>query len=156
MAISAGIIALLIVTEAFFLQPYYIREKTDAIRHAYDSINTAGSKGDIYLDDFDNELQRISAKYNIQVLILDSESRMLRSASGDSERMARLLWKNILGYDDGSTITQVIEKNRNYTLQTEEYSDSGTKYMVCWGYLDNGSIFMIDSALDSIDETAPL
>ena len=156
MAISAGMIALLIVTEAFFLHPYYIQKKTDAIRQAYNSINTAGSKGDLYLDDFDRELQRICAKFNIQMIILDSDSRMIKSASGDSDRMARLLWKNILGYDDGSSITQVVEKTRNYTLQTEEYTDSGTKYMVCWGYLDNGSIFMIDSALDSIDETAGL
>ena len=155
-AISAGMIALLLVAEAFFLQPYYIKKKTDAIRQAYESINNAGSRGDFYLDDFDLELERICATFNIQMLILDSDSRMLKSASGDSDRMARLLWKNILGYDDGSTKTQIIEKTPNYTLQKEEYSDSGTSFMVCWGYLDNGSIFIIDSALDSVDETAHL
>ncbi len=153
-AVSAGMIALLIAAEAFFLQPYYIKKKADAIRQAYSSINLAGTKGDFYLDDFDLELQRICATFNIQVLILDSDSRMIKSASGDSERMARLLWKNILGNNDGSTKTQIIEKTGNYTLQTEQYNASGTKFMVCWGYLDNGSIFIIDSALDSVDETA--
>ncbi len=154
--VMAGMVALCIVANSLLLRPYYMKKKTDTIRQAYRSINEAGNRDEIQTDAFDVALQQISAKYNLQMIILDAEARTVKASSSDTDRMARLLWNNILQARNADTQVDVIEKTNNYILQTEYYSRTNTQYLICWGYLDNGNIFLIESAVDSIDESVSL
>ena len=51
------------------LEKYYIRNKTQVITAAYNSINDAANSGDISSDNFDIELRKICEKYNIDVIV---------------------------------------------------------------------------------------
>ncbi|MCR5674213.1 MAG: HAMP domain-containing histidine kinase [Lachnospiraceae bacterium] len=149
-------IALCLLLNSLLLRPYYLAKKTDAVRNAFQSVNEAASRGEINTAAFDVELQQIGAKYDIRLLVLDGESQTIKSSSDDPERMARLLWNNILSVNENGTSVEAIEITNNYTLQIENHHDTETQDLICWGYLDNGNMFLIESAVDSIDEAAAL
>ena len=156
MVIMAGMVVLCLVANALLLRPYYMKKKTDALRESYRSINAAAVRGEIFTSDYDIYLQQICAKYDIRFLVLDSESQMVKTSAADAERMAKQLWNNILGISDRETEIDIIEKTDKYSLQTEYNSHADTTNLVCWGYLDNGNMFLIESAVDSIEESAAI
>ncbi|MBR4528921.1 MAG: two-component sensor histidine kinase [Lachnospiraceae bacterium] len=153
-AVVAGTIALCILANLLLLRPYYMAMKQSAVRDAYRSVNEAVVKGEIASSEFDVKLSQIGAKYDIRLLVLDAESQTIKASMEDNGRMARLLWNNILGIREPGTHIEIIEKTSNYTLQIESYEKTSTEYLTCWGYLDNGNMFLIESAVDSVNESA--
>ncbi len=150
-------IILCILANSLLLLPYYLRKRTEAVRGAWKGVNTSLMRGEIASSAFDAELSKISTQYEIRLLILDGESQTVKSSAvDDTERMAVLLWNHILGHEDSYADVDVIEKTNTYTLQKENYRQSGTQYLILWGYLDNGNMCMIESPLDSIDVSAAL
>ena len=140
------------------LEKYYIRNKTQVITAAYNSINDAANSGDISSDNFDIELRKICEKYNIDVIVLDSDSQTVKSSSNDSTFLARRLWDNMLqiNSDADKPDTQILAKTDHYTLQIGTDKRTSTAYMEEWGFLDNGNIFLIRSALDGIRDSVEI
>ena len=140
------------------LEKYYIRNKTQVITAAYNSINDAANSGDISSDNFDIELRKICEKYNIDVIVLDSDSQTVKSSSNDSTFLARRLWDNMLqiNSDTDKPDTQILAKTDHYTLQIGTDKRTSTAYMEEWGFLDNGNIFLIRSALDGIRDSVEI
>ncbi|MBR5116673.1 MAG: HAMP domain-containing protein [Lachnospiraceae bacterium] len=151
-----GMIALCLAANSLLLRPYYMKKKTDALREAYRSINAAAVRGEIFTSDVDIYLQQICAKFDIEFLVLDSDSQMVKTSANEPEWMARQLWNDILGVSSPELLVEVIEKTEKYTLQTENNSRTDTTNLICWGYLDNGNMFLIESALDSIEASAAI
>ncbi|MCH4193024.1 MAG: HAMP domain-containing histidine kinase [Butyrivibrio sp.] len=141
-----------------FLEKYYIRNKTEVITSAYNSINDAANSGDISSDNFDIELRKICEKYNIDVIVLDSDSQTVKSSSNDSTFLARRLWDNLLqiNSDADNPDTQILTKTDRYTLQIGTDKRTSSAYMEEWGFLDNGNIFLIRSALDGIKDSVEI
>ena len=50
----------------------------------------------------------------------------------------------------------MLQKTDHYTLQLGTDGRTETKYMEEWGFLDNGNIFLIRSALDGIKDSAEI
>ena len=57
----------------------------------YHTINQASNEGTIRTDDFDIEFQKICGKYNINILLLDVETKAIKISINDYEIMRRLL-----------------------------------------------------------------
>ncbi len=135
------------------LEKYYINNKVEAITSAYKSVNDAMNSGDILSDSFNIELMRICERYNIDVIVADENSNVVKSSSPDYFYLQQKLWGNMLGFtdDNGKTII-LIEKNK-YMLQIDTDERTGTDYMEMFGFLDNGNVFMIRSALEGIKDS---
>ena len=78
-----------------FLERFYIRDKQNALLNVYDYINASIEKGTFDSEDFGLELQALSARYNMDVLILDVDSKTLKYAGVDPEKTKLHLWDNL-------------------------------------------------------------
>ncbi len=91
----AGTILLLFLINNFFLESFYVANKQKSLMTAYDAINQAGNNDTIGSDDFDVELHKLCGKYNLSVIVLDSDSRTVICSTSDSEMLSRMLLENL-------------------------------------------------------------
>lgn len=137
-----------------FLKGYYERHRITNIKEAYHKLNEASIAGEISKNSFTDELRRLCNTYNIDVVIIDEDSEMVLSSMNGPNPMIRQLLDNVFMEQNNSN--KIYEENAVYTI--ERYDDEATRlqYMSMWGVLDNGHLFMIRSALESIRDSARL
>ena len=148
-----GIILLCLLANSTLLEKYYINNKKNALIKAYISINEASSAGDITSKLYDIELQKIRDKYNINVLVLDSDSRMIKTTMVDQEFAIKHLLNNIFY---GVNKEDVLLEGDSYTVQIVMDIRMQTEYIEMWGMLDNGYFFILRSALEGIQESVAI
>lgn len=152
-SLVAGTILMCLLLNSTLLEKYYIDKKVNALVGAYDSINEASNAGDITSDTFDIELQKICGKYNINVLVADSDSETVKTTMNDPNYVLKRLLDNIImgvGQDD------VLRETDNYKMQIVTDRRTQTEYIEMWGVLDTGYLFMIRSALEGIRESVAI
>ena len=93
--LMAGTILLCWFLNISFLEKFYIRDKQAALLNAYAFINSAIEQGTFDTEEFELELQGLSARYNMDVLILDADSRTLKYAGVNPETARIQLWDNL-------------------------------------------------------------
>ncbi|MDE7428209.1 MAG: two-component sensor histidine kinase, partial [Lachnospiraceae bacterium] len=90
-----GTILLCLILNSTLLGTYYLNKKKNALVSAYYSINAASNAGDITSEEYDIELKKICEKYNIQVLVADRESEVLKYSMNDPHTVLKRLLGNI-------------------------------------------------------------
>ena len=152
-SLVTGTILMCLLFNSTLLEEYYINNKINALIRAYNSINEASSAGDITTDNYDIELQKICGKYNINVLVADSDSETIKTSMTDSEFVIKHLLHNIIiGVDP----EDVLREGYNYKMQIVTDGRTQTEYIEMWGMLDSGSLFMLRSALEGIRESVSI
>lgn len=153
LALVAGTILLCLILNTTLLKRYYINKKQNALVRAYFSINEATSEGDITTETYDIELQKIREKYNIHVLVVDSESQAVKFSMNDPETVLKQLLDHIfLGVNEDNLLINTDD----YKMQVVKDYRTQTEYIEMWGMLDNGYLFMLRSALESIQESVSI
>ncbi|MEZ3506635.1 MAG: HAMP domain-containing histidine kinase [Lachnospiraceae bacterium] len=148
-----GTILLCLLANSTLLEKYYINNKKNALIKAYRSINEASNAGDITSEFYDIELQKIRDKYNINVLVLDSDSRMIKATMVDQEFAIKHLLNNIFY---GVNKEDVLLEADGYMIQIVMDVRMQTEYIEMWGMLDNGYFFILRSALEGIQESVAI
>lgn len=148
-----GIILMCLLLNSTLLEKYYINNKMNALISAYYSINEASNAGDITSDIYDIELQKICGKYNISVLVADSDSETIKTSMSDPEFVIKHLLHNII---KGVSPDSILLENKDYKVQIITDSRTQTEYIEMWGALDTGYLFMIRSALEGIRESVDI
>ena len=148
-----GMILLCLLANSTLLEKYYINDKKNALIKAYTSINAASNAGDITSELYDIELQKIRDKYNINILILDSDSKTVKTTMLDQEFAIKHLLNNIFY---GVNQEEVLLEADSYMIQIVTDVRTQTEYIEMWGMLDNGYFFILRSALESIQESAAI
>ena len=152
-SLVAGTILLCLLLNSTLLEKYYTENKIKALIQAYESINKAANAGDITSDTFDIELQKICGKYNINVLVADSDSETIKTSMGDPNYVIRHLLNNIIvGVDE----EDLLRETDGYKMQIVTDVRTQTEYIEMWGVLDTGYLFMIRSALEGIRESVAI
>ena len=152
-SLVAGTILLCLLLNSTLLERYYTNNKINALIQAYESINEASNAGDITSDTFDIELQKICGKYNINVLVVDSDSKTIKTSLSDPNYMIRHLLNNIIiGVDE----VDILRETDDYKMQIVTDGRTQTEYIEMWGVLDTGYLFMIRSALEGIRESVAI
>ena len=152
-SLVAGTILMCLLLNSTLLERYYTNNKINALIRAYLSINEAAVTGDITSDSFDIELQKICGKYNINVLVADSDSETVKSTMSDPNYVIKHLLNNIIiGVDQKG----VIRETDNYKMQIVTDLRTQTEYIEMWGVLDTGYLFMIRSALEGIRDSVSI
>ncbi|WP_130836756.1 sensor histidine kinase [Lachnoclostridium sp. Marseille-P6806] len=176
-------VLLCIVLNTVFLPGYYLREKERALEKTFRSINTAASSGDISSDDFDVELMKAVGRDGVSVIVMDPDSRTIKSFSVDTALMTRRLYDNLLGENESisSEDAAALEEGRlrrsesasasyipsaylisvlyaagNGTMQVVLDSATNTRFLELWGTLDSGDFFLLRTALESIENSAAI
>ena len=152
-SLITGTIFMCLLLNSTLLEKYYINNKINALVRAYDSINKASKEGDITTENYDIELQKICGKYNINVLVADSDSETIKTSMTDSEFVIKHLLHNII---QGVNPEDVLREDDQYKMQIVTDVRTQTEYIEMWGWLDNGYLFMIRSALEGIRESVSI
>ena len=146
-------ILLCLLANSTLLEKYYINNKKTVLIKSYASINAASNAGDITSELYDIELQKIRDKYNINVLVLDSDSKMVKTTMIDQEFAIKHLLNNIFY---GVNKEDILVDCKNYMIQIVTDGRTQTEYIEMWGMLDNGYFFILRSALESIQESVSI
>lgn len=177
--LMAGTILLCWFINNTFLERYYFHNKRQVVTGAYAQLNEAARNGQIGTDDFDMRLQKLSARYNISVLVMDEDSETIRVSGGDPAVLRADLWLHILfdalGEGDQEERTaeppaggreglgglredKTLESNESpfYILQLVTNSQMNVDYLDMWGFLDNGNLFFIRTALEGIRDSVEI
>lgn len=140
-----------------FLGKYYIENKKNALMSVYTMLNKASSSGDILTDDFRIQLQKIIEKYNIGLIVLDADSKTVLTTAYDTEVMSKRLYDNFFSIDENGTgHASILEETNGCTIQIMTDSRTMTEYIEMWGVMENSSIFLLRSALESINESSDI
>ena len=148
-----GTILVCLILNTTLLGNYYVNKKTKALERAYNSINAASKDGDIKTEQYDIELQKICGKYNINVVVADSDTKTIKASMNEPQLFINQLLNNII---NGVDEDDVIRKTDNYEMQIVTDFRTQTEYIEMWGLLDNGYIFMIRSPLEGIQESVSI
>ena len=97
--------------------------------------------------EFQSRLQEMAEKYSIALLVLDRDSQVVITTSGYSELLTERLWKRVL---EGKVSSQGESK---YRIEEGRDTKNGPVYMECWGFLGNGTIFLMRTALTGIHDS---
>lgn len=148
-----GTILLCLFLNSTLLGRYYLNKKQNALVSAYHSINEASSAGDIATEEYDIELKKICEKYNIQVLVADGKSEVVKYSMNDPQVVLKQLFDNIfLGVDE----ERLLQDTANYKMRLVRDNKTQTEYIEMWGMLDNAYLFMLRSAMEGIRESVSI
>lgn len=151
----AGTILLCWFINNTFLEKYYLNNKQKAMMSAYQSINNASNEGTIGSDTFDIEFQKICGKNNINIILLDAETRTLKTSMNDYEILSRQLLDYV--FEKKSAVNdELLDREENYEMHIKTDERTRLTYVDMWGVLDNGSLFLFRSPLEGIQESVAI
>lgn len=139
-----------------FLGKLYIENKMKALKNAYTVVNRAFSMGNVMTEEFDIQLQKIIETYNISLIVLDTDSRMLITSRNDQEMMSKRLWDNFFNEFEEEPGDVILEEGENYTVQRITDTRTLTEYIEIWGVFDNGNIFLFRTAVEGIRDSVAI
>ncbi|MBQ8189865.1 MAG: HAMP domain-containing protein [Lachnospiraceae bacterium] len=154
LGIVIGAVTLCWFLNTGFLGKYYIQNKQRVLKDAYLDINEAVSDGSIQSEAFENELQRLCGVYNISIVVIDADSRLIQSAGMESEIMMKSLLDRV--FMENNHDYELIEQNEKFILEIAHEKHNGMTYMEMWGTLDNGNLFMVRSVMESIHDSVAM
>ncbi len=158
--IMVGTFLMCLVVNLFFMERFYIQNKREAIIAAYRSISQAIGSGDITSEEFDEEIYHICERYSIEMIVLDADSKTLKTSSNNSELLAKVLWDNMISSATGSASQlsdrTIIDYGDDYTLQITVDKGTGRQYLEMWGIVGNGNLVLVRTTMESIRDNVSI
>ncbi len=154
-----GTFALCLVINLLFMEQFYVQNKREAIIEAYRSISTAIRNGDITSDEFDIEITRICERYNIEMIVLDADSKTVKASASNAEMLTKILWENMINPTSGDYFIEnktVLDMGDDYTLQLDEDRTTGRQYLEMWGVVGSGHLVLVRSTMESIKDSVTI
>ena len=158
--LMAGTILLCWFLNNTFLEEFYINNKQHALLNVYNIINEAVKTEKLNSEEFELQLQGICGRYNMDVLILDGDSQTVKYVGVDPEATKRQLWDNLFlrgqMNESSSQKNKPLIETENYQIKIVNDRVLKNENIEMWGTLDNGNIFLIRTALESIRDSVML
>lgn len=157
-AVFAGMVicllAILLVVNVKFLEPYYIRDKEMQFIHVYEELQNAVKKRTISNDEVQDELHVLCEKSNISYIVLDMDNEKLITNVHDTN----MLKQQLAGYllNQAQKGGKVLDNTDNYQLMRSQDPWNQSEYIEMWGQLDDNVNFLIRSPVESIRESVAL
>lgn len=132
-----------------------MKDKQKALLETYQVLNRASNEDKIGTDEFDIEFQKICGRYNVSFILLDAESKTLKTSTTDYSTLSRRLLNNLFeqNYEDND---RLLQKGEKYEIQIATDDRINTDFLEMWGVLDNGNLFLLRCPLESIRESVNL
>ncbi len=154
LCLVAATVLLCWVLNITLLESYYIRTKQEGLESTMATVRQKMDKGTMYSEQSGLELVRLCTRRNITMMIMDSESRTMFFIGNDEESCREQFWEILFAAEDDST--EVLDTADSH--QIGKYMDSrlGTKYLILWGTLQDGSMILMRTPLESIRESVTI
>ena len=157
-AVFAGMVicllAILLVVNVKFLEPYYIRDKEMQFIHVYEELQNTVKKGTISNDEVQDELHVLCEKSNISYIVLDMDNEKLITNVHDTNMLKQQLSGYLL--NQAQKGGKVLDSTDNYQLMRSQDPWNQSEYIEMWGQLDDNVNFLIRSPVESIRESVAL
>lgn len=154
----------------WFLEGFYISERREALKGAYDSLNQLvmeiQADGKRISEEYDDDsyaekeslswlLRELNEQSSISVLIIDNMDDTVISTSRDIDRLVARVYRYILGKT--TPVSEILEKEENYVIQRTYDPVTSSYYLECWGFFsDNSTVFLMNLPIISIQESVKL
>lgn len=151
--LTIGVFVLYMLTNAFFLEDYYIKSKQKSIISSYNEIDELLNTDDISDDEIE-EISQLCAKTGITALITSNSGDILFNY-GNAQLLQYRLESSVFNKEFNMDAVSVLDKHEGYVLQKYVSKTEGvdTEYLELWGLFDNGNIFIMRMAMDNIQES---
>ena len=150
--LMAGTILLCWFINNTFLEDYYLKNKERAMLSAYAVINKASNEEAFDSEAFDIEFQMICGRNNINIIILDAETKTLKTSMNNYQILSRQLLDYLFDQNMDPE-SRVLFKEDNYEMNIIRDDRTQQEYVDMWGVLDNGNLFLFRSPLESIRQS---
>ncbi len=157
--IMVGTFVISLFVNLVFMERFYIKNKKEAIIAAYRSIAQAIGNGDIASEEFDEEISHICERYDIEIIVLDADSKTVKTSSNNPELLAKILWENMINPSSDDRVIAdrtVIDYGDDYTLQVDVDRGTGRQYMEMWGIVGNGNLVLVRATMESIKDNVTI
>lgn len=150
----AGILGLCWVLNHTFLEQFYIYDKQQKLTEAFTVLEKASETGILTEDEFDVTFENLCATGNLNILVVDTESKVVRASMFDNQMLFMQLEEALRGSMASQFgQAQVLEDNESYTLMKQNDPRLQSEYLVLFGQLKNGGFVYMRTALESIRES---
>ncbi len=142
------------LVNVLFLERYYLANKKKDVLSAYHVLNEGAGRDRLSQESFAEELNLICTTDNISIFVMDSSGEPKLWTPRDYELLQRKLYSYIFEAEARKTV--ILEKGEHYVLrETRGYLSEGD-YLEVVGMLDSGEPFIMQTALESIRESADI
>ena len=148
--IVLSIIFSLIILNNFAFGKFYLHNKKNNLKTAYNIINNYYNEG-YNQEDIDYELDKISAKNDFDILIKDNYNESVYISSKDF--FSGLIQMTMMSYKSNLQQENIIEKNRDYVIIDVKEDTTNINYIMLMADLDNGYKIYIRMPMASIEES---
>lgn len=142
------------LVNALFLGRYYLNNKKDVVISAYEVLNQGFSQGREDEESFISDLDLICSTDNISVFVMDNSGAPRLYTNRDYQILKQKLYNYIFGVE--SRNITVLNREENYTLRESRDYLTQADYLEVIGTLDTGEPFIMQTALESIRESAAI
>lgn len=149
--LTVGILAMMFVLNACFLQPFYIHNKEKEFVEMYEDVQKGMIDGNSSLEEIAFDINDQAEKNNISYFISDSNQGKAISNIKDMDGLHNQLVGHLLDVPaEGST---VLSQTDHYTIVQMRDRITQVEYITMWGMYPNGTMFLMRSPLESIHES---
>ncbi len=136
----------------FFLDLYYGKQKQGNLEEAFYFIKNGVENDEILTEEYGVELQKKCDQYNLDILILDSKSKLLLSTTAETQSMMNQLFRQLLQMDDVQG--EVVRSTEEYQICLEQDLKTKTEYMQLVGYFSDGTLFLMRTPMAGVQDSA--
>ena len=149
-ALMSLMVLVICLANTLYLENYYISEKTKNMTNIYEDVNEILREGDLHQEDTYLDLRRMFENANISALVGTASGKVY--AFGYEDRMEQQMMQVLLGQTDDRA--RLVEKTDKYMLYQLFDIKLQTSYILCIGFLENGSTCFFRSSLPSLRDSA--
>ncbi|MCQ2507885.1 MAG: HAMP domain-containing histidine kinase [Dorea sp.] len=144
------ILALLIINGKFLL-PFYMADKQQNFVDLYNQLNIEEANGTLTEEDFPSDLLWMTERANVSFLIVGNDKKGMLTNVRDHD----VLMNQLVGYSLGNNgiFTEILKETDNYNIYRGSAGRRGAMYLDMVGKLDGGSLFILRSPMESIQES---
>lgn len=154
------VVAILLISlgvNAKFLGQYYIWNKQASLIEVYKEMDHASEKGSLTSDSTIDKLSEMVEVGNITLAVVSGREKV-RLSIAQNEQKSNELVMQLIGYMLGRNQEngRLLKESDTYQIHSAKDVQSGYEYIEMWGYLEDGSTFILRSPLESIRESVTL
>ncbi len=146
-------LAAIAVINIFFLENYYVTQKSKTLVEAYDELETT----QLYNDEISDSLETSSSENNLSWILTNDTNSVYKYCG--QEREIDTLRTRLFGYQTGlitNNDPKILEETDQYVIQKNRDETMDSDYVELWGTLANGNSCLIRTPLESIRESAAI
>lgn len=162
-ALLAFTLWLIVFLNNQFLDDFYYEEKTQKMIDSYERVKGMLESGTYSDDEIGLEMDKIRDKYNISMLYMDSQRKIIGNYASRIEEttMQQKLVQYMLGslsgrvtiYSDEFAVVKIVYSDENMQIWETAAPNTQMSYLESWGFFNSHVVFVMSTPLESIRES---